>query len=68
MDFVGTHQFAYEFTAKEIIFQQTVKKKAKKKQAKKISSHLNDSAVNTVNKKGINLCKLSLYICIEQLL
>lgn len=40
MDFVGTHQFAYELTAKEIIFQQTVKKKAKKKQAKKISSHL----------------------------
>lgn len=40
MDFVGTHQFAYELTAKEIISQQTVKKKAKKKQAKKISSHL----------------------------
>lgn len=31
MDFVGTHQFAYELTAKEIIFQQTVKKKSKKK-------------------------------------
>lgn len=41
MNFVGTHQFAYELTAKEIIFQQTVKKKKqKKKQAKKISSHL----------------------------
>lgn len=31
MDFVGTHQFAYELTAKEIIFQQRIKKKAKKK-------------------------------------
>lgn len=31
MDFVGTHQFTYEFTAKEIIFQQTVKKKKQKK-------------------------------------
>lgn len=41
MDFVGTHQFAYELTAKEIIFQQTVKKKRqKKKQAKKIRSQL----------------------------
>lgn len=40
MDFVGTHQFAYKLTAKEIISQQTVKKKQKKKQAKKISSHL----------------------------
>lgn len=40
MDFVGTHQFAYELTAKEIIFQQRIKKKAKKKQAKKIRSQL----------------------------
>lgn len=36
MDFVGTHQFAYELTAKEIIFQQTVKKKQKKNKLRKL--------------------------------